>query len=154
MDLDLEKVLNLPGNCHSSKHTCLHRTWGSKCFLLAFHLSINQQERKQRGKGTSVLMGRSVPSWNVQREFPCFLKVQIDVSDLSNSVSEIMIKLWSCLACGKVPTDMERERCETMTYEGGLEQKWDEVLPPASLQSLLWGGMTVHNSGLCFRLQM
>lgn len=55
-----------------------------------------------------------------------------------------MIKLWSCLACGKVPTDVEeKEASETMTYKGGLEQKWDEVLPPPSLQSLLWGGMTV-----------
>lgn len=75
-----------------------------------------------------MLMGSSVHSWNVQREFPRFLRVQIDVSDLSNSVSEIMIKLWSCLACGKVPTDAEeKEASETMTYEGGRKQKWDEV---------------------------
>lgn len=89
-------------------------------------------------------MGRSVHSWNVRREFPCFLKVQIDVSDRSSSVSEIIIKPWSCLACGKVPTDVkEKKASETMTHKGGLEQKWDEVLPPASLQSLLGGGKTV-----------
>lgn len=41
-------------------------------------------------------------------------------------------------------TDVEeKEASETMTYEGGLEQKWDEVLPPASLQSFLWEGTTV-----------
>lgn len=118
--------------------------------------SVHKPAREEtEKKHYKVLMGRSVHSWNVQREFPCFLKVQIDVSDLSNSVSEIMIKLWSCLACGKVPADVEeKEASETMTYKGALEQNWDEVLPPASLQSLLWEGTTVHDSGLCLRLQM